>query len=74
MREVPLRDSVLASMPATVSVADAARILRISRSGVYALVHRFEESGGADGLAVVHMAGGRLRVPTSVLVALMGGA
>jgi excisionase family DNA binding protein len=54
------------------TVAEAARVLRISRTTAYRLVHLYLATGGREGIPVVRV-GGQLRVPRSELEKLIGG-
>jgi hypothetical protein len=51
------------------TVEEAAELLRIGRTLAYALTHRYEESGGREGLPVVRL-GGCVRVPRWALLEL----
>jgi len=69
---VPVRSPqpVLAAIPDVLTVAEAARYLRIGRGSAYELARRFRETNGAEGLPVVVL-GRSLRVPRHALVQLL---
>jgi excisionase family DNA binding protein len=60
----------LEALPLLLTVTEAARVLRIGRSLAYQLTHRYEASGGVDGLPVVRL-GSCLRVPRAALIDLI---
>jgi hypothetical protein len=57
-------------LPLLLTVEQAAQILCIGRSLAYDLAHRYEASGGLEGLPVLRL-GGCLRVPTWALLELV---
>ena len=60
-------------LPFTLTVAEAAEWLRISRGGVYELVHRGIATDGAEGLPVVKLGLDRTwRIPTIAVLRLVG--
>ena len=60
-------------LPFTLTVAEAAEWLRISKSGVYELVHRGIATDGADGLPIVKLGLDRTwRIPTVAVLRLVG--
>lgn len=65
-----MHDDLLVGLPSLLTIAEAARVLRIGRSLAYQLAHRYEATGGLDGLPVVRF-GSCLRVPRWALVELM---
>lgn len=56
--------------PLLLTVEEAAEVLRISRSLAYELAHRYETSGGTEGLTVMRV-GSCLRVPRWALAELL---
>jgi hypothetical protein len=58
--------------PDLLHVAEAARVLRVSRSSAYAYARLYERSDGREGLPVIRI-GGTLRVPKAVLRRLVNG-
>lgn len=58
--------------PDTLTVEEAARIVRIGRSTAYKLVKEYEDSGGASGLPI-RWVGGQRRVPRPLLEEFLGG-
>jgi len=58
-------------LPDFLTVAEAARILRIGRTAAYEQAVRYEATGGAEGLPVIRI-GKQLRVPTARLEAMAG--
>ena len=53
----------MSEVPDMLTVEEAAKILRVGRTTGYELANRWLESGGEDGLPVIHV-GRLLRVPT----------
>jgi len=53
----------MSEVPDMLTVEEAARILRVGRTTGYELANRWLESGGEEGLPVIHV-GRLLRVPT----------
>ncbi|MEA2902459.1 MAG: hypothetical protein QOH36_2346 [Actinomycetota bacterium] len=53
----------MSEVPDMLTVEEAARILRVGRTTGYELANRWLDSGGAEGLPVIHV-GRLLRVPT----------
>ena len=60
------------SLPDFLTVAEAAKVLRLGRTAAYELAARYEATGGAEGLPVVRL-GRQFRVPRAQLEALAGG-
>lgn len=58
--------------PDTLTVEEAARIVRIGRSTAYKLVKEYEETGGASGLPMKWV-GCQRRVPRLLLEEFLGG-
>lgn len=58
--------------PDTLTVEEAARIVRVGRSTAYKLVKEYEESGGASGLPMKWV-GCQRRVPRPLLEEFLGG-
>ncbi len=58
--------------PDLLTVEEAARILRISRTTAYKEVRRYLATGGREGIPVI-MVGGLLRVPRVRLEEMIGG-
>ena len=56
----------LEELPLVLTVAEAARALRISHTTAYELAHRWMATGGAEGLPVIQL-GRVLRVPRAVV-------
>lgn len=56
--------------PATLSIADAAVVLGISKANAYRMAHRYEQTQGAEGIPVIRF-GRRLVVPSARLEALL---
>lgn len=62
----------LDSEPQTLTVEEAARVLRIGRTTAYALAREWRATGGRSGLPVLEL-GRSLRVPRAALVRLLEG-
>lgn len=56
--------------PATLSIADAAVVLGISKANAYRMARRYEQTQGAEGIPVIRF-GRRLVVPSARLEALL---
>jgi hypothetical protein len=56
--------------PATLSLADAAVVLGISKASAYRMARRYEQTQGAEGIPVIRF-GRRIVVPTARLEALL---
>lgn len=63
---------MVSEAPDLLTVTEAARVLRVSRTTAYRLVHLYLAAGGRDGVPVVRV-GGQLRVPRVELEKLIGG-
>lgn len=61
----------LEGYPLTLTVEEAGKVLRVSRSTAYELAAAYERTDGAEGLPVVRL-GRLLRVPRHQLAALLG--
>lgn len=59
-------------LPDMLTVEEAAKVLRISRSRAYEAVATFQRTAGADGLPVIRI-GRSLRVPKRSLLAWIEG-
>jgi hypothetical protein len=57
-------------LPPVLTVEEAADVLRIGRASAYLLAHRFEASGGREGLPVLRF-GRSLRVPLVALLRML---
>lgn len=62
----------LDSEPQTLTVEEAARVLRIGRTTAYALAREWRATGGRSGLPVLEL-GRSLRVPRAALSLLLEG-
>ena len=62
----------LDSEPQTLTVEEAARVLRIGRTTAYALAREWRATGGRSGLPVLEL-GRTLRVPRAALERLLEG-
>jgi hypothetical protein len=62
-----MRDAI----PMVLTIEEAARILRISRSGAYGLARRYLATQGTAGLPVVVLRNNSLRVPRWALLHLL---
>ena len=51
------------SLPLLLTIDEAARVLRISRSLAYQLAREYEASGGTSGIPVLRLGASCLRVP-----------
>lgn len=60
-------DELTASLPVLLTIDEAAELLRTGRSLTYDLAHRYEASGGTEGLPVLRF-GSCLRVPRWALI------
>jgi excisionase family DNA binding protein len=60
----------LDSEPQTLTVEEAARVLRIGRTTAYALAREWRATGGRSGLPVLEL-GRSLRVPRAALARLL---
>ncbi|CAN5819809.1 hypothetical protein BH18ACT2_BH18ACT2_05780 [soil metagenome] len=60
-------DELTASLPVLLTIDEAAEVLRTGRTLTYDLVHRYEASGGMEGLPVLRF-GSCLRVPRWALI------
>ncbi len=58
-------------LPIALTVAEAAAVLRISRSTLYELIRRWHASGGAKGVRAVRL-GRSLRVPGIAILEFLG--
>ena len=58
-------------LPIALTVAEAASVLRISRTALYELIRRWHATGGADGLRAVRL-GRSLRVPRIAILESLG--
>ena len=73
MREPDPAPLLPSGLPLTLTVAEAAEWLRISKGGVYALVHRGIATEGAEGLPIVKLGLDRTwRIPTVAVLRLVG--
>jgi excisionase family DNA binding protein len=63
---------LVSEIPDLLTVSEAARILRISRTTAYRLVRLYLATGGREGIPAVRV-GGQLRVPRVELEKLIGG-
>lgn len=59
------------TQPATLTVEEAAQVLRIGRTTAYALTREWRTTGGRSGLPVLEL-GRTLRVPTAALDRMLG--
>ena len=59
------------SLPLSLTVAEVAALLRVSRTTVYDLAHRWLATGGEDGLPCYRI-GRCIRVPRRAVVDLLG--
>ncbi len=69
--QVPAAPATLEGLPLMLTIAEAAEVLRISRSSAYKLAEEHRTSGGASGLPTVRL-GGRLLVRLVDLAAIVG--
>jgi excisionase family DNA binding protein len=63
--------STVVDAPPLLTVAEAARVLRIGRTSAYRLAREFIASGGASGIPAVRV-GRQLRVPRRALEVFIG--
>jgi hypothetical protein len=61
-----------ATFPPVLTVSEAARVLRISRSAAYALVREYLASKGESGLPVLRLGDRSLRVTRASVLRLVG--
>ena len=61
----------MSEIPDLLTVTEAARVLRISRTTAYRLVRLYFATGGREGIPAVRV-GGQLRVPRAELEKLIG--
>ena len=66
----PRAGTSLEQLPILLTIAEAAQVLRVSRTTAYELAERFRATGGAVGLPVVCL-GRQLRVPRAALMQLV---
>jgi len=59
--------------PQTLTVEEAAKVLRIGRTAAYALAREWRATNGASGLPVLEL-GRTLRVPRAALEAMLAGS
>jgi hypothetical protein len=64
-------DDARDAIPMVLTIEEAARVLRISRSGAYVLARRYLESQGRSGLPVLVFGSNSLRVPRWALLQLL---
>ena len=72
-RRAPVAPVELSELPLMLTVAEAAEVLRISRSSAYKLAEEFRVTGGASGLPFVRL-GGRLLVRRVDLAVIVGAS
>ncbi len=58
-------------LPIALTVAEAAAVLRISRTTLYELIRRWHASAGAEGIRAVRL-GRQLRVPRIAILEFLG--
>ena len=58
----PLRYESLDDLPLALTVAEVARLLRVSKSSVYGMVHVWQATDGREGLTA-YCVGRTLRIP-----------
>lgn len=63
--------ATLAGLPLMLTIGEAARVLRISRTSAYKLAEAWRTSGGASGLPTVRL-GSRLLVRRADLAGIVG--
>lgn len=68
-----MTDAGLDALPVVLTVEEAARLLRLSRSTAYELAARYLATEGKEGLPVVRL-GRRLRVPRHRLEQMLEGS
>jgi hypothetical protein len=71
MGRVGRADPLFEDLPLVLTIAEAAGVLRISRSSAYLLARRYLDSGGAEGLPVLCLGGTSMRVPKWALLDLV---
>ena len=73
MRKLDWVSPLPPGLPFTLTVAEAAEWLRISKGGVYELVHRGIATNGVEGLPIVKLGLDRTwRIPTIAVLRLVG--
>lgn len=72
-RRAPVVPAELSELPLMLTVAEAAEVLRISRTSAYKLAEEFRVTGGASGLPFVKL-GGRLLVRRADLAVIVGAS
>lgn len=73
MRKLDWVSPLPPGLPFTLTVAEAAEWLRVSRGAVYELVHRGIATDGAEGLPIVKLGLDRTwRIPTIAVLRLVG--
>ncbi len=73
MQELESASLLPPGLPFTLTAAEAADWLRISRGGVYELIHRWIATNGAEGLPIVKLGLDRTwRIPTVTVLRLVG--
>jgi Helix-turn-helix domain len=65
------RPDTVSESPALMTVAEAAAMLRIGRSKAYEMARQYLATGGRDGLPVIRLGAGCLRVPRWALLVLV---
>ena len=71
MGRVGRADPLFEDLPLVLTIEEAARVLRISRSFAYLLARRYLDSGGTDGLPVLCFGATSMRVPRWALLDLL---
>ena len=64
-------DQMMEDLPLVLTIDEAARVLRISRSFAYLLARRYLDSNGTEGLPVLCVGGTSMRVPRWALLDLL---
>ncbi len=73
MQELKSASHLPPGLPFTLTVAEVAEWLRISKGGVYELIHRGLATDGAEGLPIVKLGLDRTwRVPTIAVLRMVG--